>query len=73
MYFLVCKGLLLGLLVLLSNDDVGGGQRAPYFRRYLRELVSKPAISLQECWGGYRRTTGLTGSELPQPPQEPAS
>ena len=27
------------------------------FRRYGRELVLKPAISLKESWGGYRRTT----------------
>ena len=32
-------------------------QGAPYFRRYGRELVSKPAISLKKSWGGYRRTT----------------
>ena len=24
----------------------------PYFRRYGRELVSKPAISLKKSWGG---------------------
>ena len=41
--FLVCKGLL--------NDDVGGARVATYFRRYGRELVSKPAISLKKCWG----------------------
>ena len=35
----------------LSNDDVGMA------RRYGRKLVSKPAISLNESWGGYRRTT----------------
>ena len=33
------------------------GQGAPYFRRYGRELVWKPTISLMKCWGGYRRTT----------------
>ena len=33
-----------------------GRQGAPYFRRYGRELVSKPAISLKKGWGGYRRT-----------------
>ena len=32
-------------------------QATPYFRRYGRELVSKPAISLKKSWGGYRRTT----------------
>ena len=37
----------------------GGGGRAPYFRRYGRELVSKPAISLKECWRGYRRNTRI--------------
>ena len=37
----------------LSTDDVGVGQGgAPYFRRYGRELVSKPAISLNKSWGG---------------------
>ena len=43
-----------------SKDDVGGaeapddvgGPEAPYFRRYGRELVSKPAIPLKKCWGG---------------------
>ena len=34
-----------------------GRQGAPYFRRYGRELVSKPDISLKKSWGGYRRTT----------------
>ena len=34
-----------------------GGHGAPHFRRYTRELVSKPAISLKKCWGGYRRTS----------------
>ena len=34
-----------------------GGGGASYLRRYGRGLVSKPAISLKECWGGYRRTT----------------
>ena len=29
-----------------------GGQGAPFFRRYGRELVSKPAISLKKSWGG---------------------
>ena len=45
-----------------SSDDLGVGARGtPYFRRYGRELVSKPAISLKKRWGGYRRTT-LTGT-----------
>ena len=34
-----------------------GWQGAPHFRRYGRELASKPAISINERWGGYRRTT----------------
>ena len=34
-----------------------GWQRASYFRRHGRELVSKPTISLKKSWGGYRRTT----------------
>ena len=32
-------------------------QGAPYFRRYGRELVSKPAISSKRSWGGYRGKT----------------
>ena len=35
---------------------LGCQQGAPCFRRYDRELVSKPAISLKKGWGGYRRT-----------------
>ena len=35
----------------------GVGKGSPHFRRYGRELVSKPAISLKKSWGGYRRTT----------------
>ena len=31
-----------------------GRQGALYFRKYDRELVSKPAISLKKIWGGYR-------------------
>ena len=50
-YFLVSKG--------LSNDDVGGGKGHRIFRGYGRELVSKPAISLKNCWGGYRSKTQL--------------
>ena len=34
-----------------------GWHGAPYFRRYGRELVSKPAISPKKCCGGCRRTT----------------
>ena len=34
-----------------------GWQGAPCLRRYGRELVSKPAISLKKNWGGYLRTT----------------
>ena len=42
-----------------NNDDVGGGgwQGAPYFSRYGRALVSKPAILFKKSWGGHRRTT----------------
>ena len=32
-------------------------QGSPYYRKYGRELVSKPAISLKKSGGGYRRTT----------------
>ena len=35
----------------------GGGQASPFFRRYGRELDSKPAISFKKSWGRYRRTT----------------
>ena len=45
---IVCKGL---------SNDTSGRLGAPYFRRYGRELVSKPAISLKKSWGGHRRTT----------------
>ena len=41
-----------------------GWQGAPYFKRYGWELVSKPAISLQKSWGGYRRTTPV-GFSIP--------
>ena len=35
----------------------GGNKGHRIFRKYGRELVSKPAISLKRSWGGYRRTT----------------
>ena len=38
-------------------ERASGWQGALYFRRYGRELVSKPAILLQKRWRGYRRTT----------------
>ena len=34
-----------------------GWQKATYFRKHGRELVSKPAIPSKKSWGGYRRTT----------------
>ena len=40
---------------LLAKDDrtmTLGWQGAPYFRKYGRELVSKPAISVKKSWGG---------------------
>ena len=40
---------------LFAKDDrtmASGWQGASYFRRYGRELVSKPAISLKKNWGG---------------------
>ena len=43
--FFVCKG--------QSNDNVGVS-KTPYFRRYDRKLVWKPAISLNNSWGCYR-------------------
>ena len=39
-----------------SNDDVGGA-RGTVFQEIRPELVSKPAILSNKCWGGYRRTT----------------
>ena len=33
---------------------------APYFRRYSRDLASKPAILLKKSWVGYCRTTLIT-------------
>ena len=51
-------------MFLFANDCrpiTSGWQRAPYFRRYGREVVSKPAISLKKRWGGgeggFRRMT----------------
>ena len=41
------------------QTTTSGRQGASYFRRYGRELVSKPAISLEKSWGGYCRTTHL--------------
>ena len=35
----------------LSNDDLGMARGERYCRRYGRELVSKPAISLKKSWG----------------------
>ena len=40
-----------------------GWHRASYFRRYGRELVSKPAISLAKSSGGYYRRTTSTAIE----------
>ena len=39
------------------RPTTSGCRGEPYSRRYDRELVSKPAISLKKSWGGYRRTT----------------
>ena len=66
--FLVCRGHTrsdtmkkLSPYVSLSAEDNGtmtsGWLGAPCLRRYGRELVSKPAISLSKIGGGYRRTT----------------
>ena len=33
-----------------------GCRGTPDFRRYDRELVLKPSVSLEKSWGGYRRT-----------------
>ena len=50
-----------------------GWQGAPYFRRNGRGLVSKPAISLNTSWGGYRRTTPTHRLSFParSPPPPP--
>ena len=42
----------------IEDDDVAVA-RGTVFRRYRRELVSKPAISLKNTWGGYHITTLL--------------
>ena len=45
---------------------MSGCRGTPYFRRYDRGLVLKPAISFKKSWGGYRRSTqkeGLEGSK----------
>ena len=52
---LVCIG--------LSKYDVGVAKGAPYFRRYGRGLVSKPAITLKNSWGGGYRTPTPLSSE----------
>ena len=54
-YFLFREG--------LSKYDFGVA-RGSSFQGHGRELVSKPAISLKNSWGGYRRTTPqhLTGN-----------
>ena len=47
-------------IFLFAKDDrtmSSGLQRELDFRRYGRELVSKPAILLKKNWRGYRRTT----------------
>ena len=42
-----------------------GFQGTQDFRSYDQEVISKPAISLNESWGGYRRMTQiLTTSKL---------
>ena len=42
-----------------------GRQWARYFRRCGRELASKPAISLQNSWGGYRSKISISGQGAP--------
>ena len=41
----------------VRRSTASGCRGTPYFRRYHRELVLKPAISLKKSWGDYRRTT----------------
>ena len=41
-----------------------GCRGTSHFRRYNRELVLKPPISLKKSWGGYRRTT-LRAAAIP--------
>ena len=50
-------------VVLFATDYetmTSGWQRASYFRRHDRELISKPAIPFKKSWGGYLNpfTTG---------------
>ena len=56
-----CYEKIQSLHILLFVKDcrtmTSGGQGAPYFMIYGRELVSKLAISLKKSWGGYVRTT----------------
>ena len=55
-----CEEKISSCIFLFAKDYqtmTSGWQGAPYFSRYGRELVSKPAISSKKCYGGYRRTT----------------
>ena len=50
--------------VKVNRTMTSGFQGARYFRRYDRELVSKPAISLKKSWGSYYRRTSLSTHDL---------
>ena len=39
------------MLAKVYRTMTSGRQGAPYFRRYRRELVAKPDISLKNSWG----------------------
>ena len=52
----------------VNRTMASGFEGTPYFRRYGREFVSKPAISVsvkKRGGGGYRRTTPSDDSPLP--------
>ena len=41
----------------VDRNMTSGWQGPTHFRRYGREMVSKPAISLKKSWGGLHRRT----------------
>ena len=43
------------MLAKVYRSMTSGRQGASYFRRYGRDLVSKPAISFKSSWGSHRR------------------
>ena len=49
-----------------------GWQGAAYFRSYDRQLVSKLVILLNNCWGGFRRTTLFVVTNGPRQEKDPS-